>query len=78
MRRLSQQRHPGVCADPLFVAFALIRRVSVAETAHSNLLLEDTKESMKKFEPLEVVLGTILAVYVNHEVRNKLLLNFFL
>ena len=68
VRRLSQRRHPGVCAD-LFFAFAHIHHVQIAETARRNALIGDVREDEEKFGPLKVVLGAIPAAYENHEVR---------
>ena len=68
VRRLSQRRRPGVCAD-LFVAFALTHYVQIAETTHGNSLLGDAKEATQKLGPLKAVLGAIPAAYEDDEVR---------
>lgn len=70
-RRLSQQRHPGVCTD-MIVELALLHHVPVAKRAGRGTLFGDPKEAAEKFGPLKVVLGTIPAVYANHEVRSHL------
>ena len=68
VRRSSQRRHPGVCAD-LFVAFVFTHHVQIAEATHRNSLLGDAKEATEKLGPLKVVLSAIPAVYENDEVR---------
>ena len=67
VRGLSQQSHPGVCAD-LFVEFVHIHHVQIAETAHRNTVLGDAKEAAEKLGPLKDVLGAIASAYKNHEV----------
>ena len=82
VRRSSQRRHPGVCAD-LFVAFALTHHVQIAETTYRSSLLRDAKETTEKLGPLKVVLAAIPAAYENDEVRwqppsrKLLLMNIF-
>lgn len=69
-KRLSLQKHPGVCAD-MIIALAPFHHVPVAKRARRGTLLEGTSEAAEKFGPLKVVLGAIPAVYANREVRSQ-------
>ena len=61
------EAYGGMCCS--IVAFALSNHVQIAEIAHRNSLLWDTKEATEKLGPLKVVLGAIPAAYENNEVR---------
>lgn len=55
----------------IIVALALFRYVPAAKRAREGTSLSDPTEVGEKFGPLKAILGTILAVYANREVRSQ-------
>ena len=51
---------------------ALTYRAPVAKETREGTSREGVKSNTEKFGPLKVVLGSILPLYANHEVRLKL------
>ena len=68
--KLNVQRHPEV-SSVVMTLLAFAHDVPVVKRARRGTLLGGVQDDTEKFGPLKVVLGTIVALYANHEVRLK-------